>query len=70
MIILYGRNRHKVYGFTEDKVYKFYKDPIIPEDDDISDFDIEFYVEDDKGRVRAVTSDFFDDNFEMMKVES
>lgn len=69
MVILHGRNINKVPGFTEDKVYKFYKQPITPEDEYLSDFDIEFYVENDKGRVMAVTSDFFDDNFEMMKVE-
>lgn len=72
-MIVYGKCIRKTVGFTEGRQYSFKKlidEVAFPEDEYLSDMDIEFYVANDRGRVMAITSEFFDKYFEMTSVEA
>jgi hypothetical protein len=72
-MIVYGKCIRKTVGFTEGRHYSFKKlieEVAFPEDEYLSDIDIEFYVANDRGRIMAITSEFFDKHFEMTSVEA
>lgn len=72
-MIVNARCIKKTVGFTEGRYYSFKKlcgEPAFPEDEYLDDLEIEFYVANDRGRIMAISTEFFDKYFEMTGVEA
>lgn len=71
-MIVRGRCTRKTVGFTLDKYYTFKKvsdTPELPEDENISDYEVDYYVANDRGRLMAITERYFDKYFVLTDVE-
>lgn len=71
-MIFYGRCKRKTVGFTFEKYYSFKKVdhiPPSPEDAYIEDFIVDYYVANDRGRLMAISQEYFDKYFDISDAE-